>query len=95
MSLIREVGPDGAAHYRQDPPDPSKAVVFTGPIKGDVVLKDGTRYNVADDWIEVDAGHAEEVAHRISRRFVDEGHPGHSAESPFVYEPPAKYAKEK
>jgi len=88
MPLIRTVGPDGVANYRQDPPDPDKPVVLTGPVKGDITLADGTTYNVSDDFIEVEnQAHADEVAHQIGLRHEAEGHPDHDADNPFIYEP--------
>lgn len=94
MPLVREIV-DGVVNYRQDPLDPSKPVVLTGPVKGSVTTSDGTTYNVADDYIEVESqDHADEVAHLIGQRHATEGHPDHKDGTPFRYEPPAKYAKD-
>lgn len=95
MPLVREFR-DGVVHYRQDPLDPSKPVVLTGPVKGTVSLADGTTYNVADDYIEVESqDHADEVAHHIGVRLQAEGHPDHKDSAvPFVYTPTGRFAEE-
>ena len=82
-------------NYRQDPLDPTKPVVFTGPIKGDVQLTDGTVYNVSDDWIETaSAEHFGELSHHIGIRHEQDGHPDHkprgftgTADDPEPYNP--------
>ena len=86
MSLIRTVGPDGVVNYRQDPPDPDRPVVFTGPIKGEITLTDGSTYNVSDDYVEADSHEAAgELSHYIGLRHESEGHPGHTEDEPFVH----------
>lgn len=60
-------------HYLQD--DPTKAVVFTGPVAGVVELPDGTTYDVTDELIEVEPGHELLVSDAIGDKHVAEGHP--------------------
>jgi hypothetical protein len=63
-------------------------VVFTGPIKGNVTLPDGTVVDVNAHYIEVDdASVAAEVAHAIGVRYETEGHPDQEPGDPFVYIP--------
>jgi hypothetical protein len=74
-------------HYEQDPPDPSKPVVFTGPVKGPITLLDGTTYEVSPDFIEVQSHeHAGELSHHIGVRHETDGHPLHTDGEPFVHE---------
>jgi hypothetical protein len=60
-------------HYVQD--DPTKSVVFTGPVTGAVELPDGTVYDVSDELIEVEPGHELLVGDAIGDRHVADGHP--------------------
>lgn len=63
-------------HYRQEPPDPSKPVLYAGPVSGPVELADGTVYEVSPDWVETAShAHAGELSHRICVRHEEEGHP--------------------
>jgi hypothetical protein len=93
MPLVRTpagIGEDGRPvyNYRQDPPDPTKVVVETGPIKGDFTLADGTVYNVSDDYVEVaSAAHFGELSHHIGVRHEQDGHPGHQARNHPDYDP--------
>ncbi|GAB3863429.1 hypothetical protein GCM10028801_31030 [Nocardioides maradonensis] len=60
-------------------------LVMTGPIKGDVVLSDGTSVDVTPSVIEVASlAIAEEVADLIGKRHAAEGHP--DVEGTFRYE---------
>lgn len=45
--------------------NPDGGIIITGPATGEVVLSDGTRYDVTPEVIEHRAGHAEELAERI------------------------------
>jgi hypothetical protein len=68
-------------HYESD-----KHAVLTGPIRGTVVLADGTVVDVSPDIIEVDTiEQAKEISHHIGLRHEAEGHPGHtpSVTNPF------------
>jgi len=88
MALLYETGPNGEPHYRQDPIDPDKPVMFTGNVKGNIKLEDGTIYNVSDDWIEVEShAHAGELSHHIGVRHETEGHPAHLSRSHPDYDP--------
>jgi hypothetical protein len=94
MPLIRTWTPSGV-NYRQEPLDPDKPVVMTGPVRGPVKLVDGTVYDVSDDYIEVaSVAHAGELSHHIGIRHEVEGHPVHkprdftpTAEDPLPYNP--------
>lgn len=87
MPLIRDILPDGRIHWRQDPPDPDKPVVLTGPIFGIITLTDGTKYSVTPDAIEVQSqAHAGELAHKIGLLHEQNGHPFHDEDTPFVHE---------
>jgi hypothetical protein len=60
---------------------------MTGPITGTVTLEDGTEVDVSPDFAMVDSPEqAAEVAHLIALRYQGEGHPGHDADHPFVYQ---------
>ncbi len=48
-------------------------VLVTGPVKGEVVLKDGTRYDVTPEVIEHLPGHGGPLAHHIERRLEESG----------------------
>jgi hypothetical protein len=100
MPLVRELagrGDDGRPvyNYRQEPLDPSKPVLYTGPIKGDIVLAAGARYNVSDDFVECAShAHAGELSHHIGIRHEQDGHPSHkprnhtgSVDDPEPYHP--------
>lgn len=63
-------------------------VVLTGPIKGSVILEDGTTYDVSGEAVEAPLEHHAEIAHLIGLRYAAEGHPGHDADTPFVYTTP-------
>lgn len=84
--IVTQIGtnPDGSPylHYQQE--DPASHVVQTGPIQGIVRCGDGTSYDVRPEFIEVAAGHSDEVAHLIALRYVNEGHP---TDPNFTYEP--------
>ena len=76
-------------------------VLLTGPISGNVQLEDGTVVDVSNPFIEVSDDQAEEIAHRISMRYYEEGHPddvepdpetGQLVQRPFDYQPPEKFA---
>jgi hypothetical protein len=92
MALIKEmvVGEDGVQrwHYYQDPPDPDKPIVMTGPVTGSVVLKDGTTYDVTADFVEVDAtDQAQELMHKIGLYHEEHGHPSHPSRAASNYDP--------
>ncbi len=63
MALTITQNDDGTLHYQTD-----GHVVLTGPDpKGEVILADGTRYNVSPLVIEVESlEHAAEVAAKIA-----------------------------
>lgn len=58
---------------RLDPP--RRAAVLTGPITGNVTLRDGTVVDVSPPAIMVDDGQADEIADLIGQRYEAEGHP--------------------
>jgi hypothetical protein len=63
--------------------------ILTGPIKGSVVLGDGTEVDVKPTIVYVDTPEqAAEVADLIGQRYAAEGHPEHDHEDGFVYETP-------
>lgn len=92
---------DGSARYLHAT---DGHALWTGPVKGPVTLADGTEYEVSADYIEVACdGHdengkptgrcdADEVAHLIAMKHVEDGHP---TDETFTYEPPAKFAPKK
>lgn len=52
--------------------------VLTGPIRGVVILADGTEIDVAPAIVYVDTqDKAHEVAHLVGERYAREGHPDH------------------
>lgn len=51
-----------------DNSDGMEGVMITGPAKGEVVLKDGTRYDLTPEVIEHRPGHAGPIAHHIERQ---------------------------
>jgi len=73
--------------YRQEPPDPDKTVLLTGPVKGPVTLSDGTVYDVSPDVLEVSPEHAGELSHHIGVRHELEGHPDHQRRGTSEYDP--------
>lgn len=87
MPLVREFL-DGRVHYRQDPLDPSRPVLMTGPVKGPITLSDGTVYDVSGDYIEVASPeHAGELDHHIGLRHEVEGHPDNRSRGTEEYDP--------
>lgn len=76
-------------------------VVLTGPIKGRLILADGTPYDVNAYAVPVASPeHAAELAHLIGLHYEAEGHPddqefdeesGLMVQRPFVYERPAEF----
>lgn len=78
---------DGSPHYHIYSDDPTKALVWTGPIMGTVVLPDGTGYDITAPMIEVEPGHELLVSDAIGERHQAEGHPGHDGDKPFVHTP--------
>lgn len=83
-------------------------VVITGPLTGTVQLEDGSIVDVTANEIEVDSPEkAAEVAHLVSLRYQDEGHPnlreldddpesetyGQLVQRPFVYVTPEEMAQ--
>lgn len=67
--------------------------VMTGPIQGTVTCADGTVYDVSPMIIGVrDDDHAREVAHLVSMRYVDEGHP--AVPGQFEYDPPEEFKEQ-
>lgn len=75
-------------------------VVLTGPITGLITLADGREVNVTPDQIVVDQEDVDEVAHRISMHYYENGHPndieddddGNLVQRPFAYEAPKQFA---
>lgn len=51
-------------------------VLITGPAKGEVVLRDGTRYDVTPEVIEHLPGHAGPISHHIERQLESSGQLG-------------------
>lgn len=88
MPLIREYDPaTGRVGYRQDPIDPAKTVLLTGPVKGPVTLADGTVYDVSPDALEVAPEVAGELSHHIGLLHETEGHPDHQRRGTEGYDP--------
>jgi hypothetical protein len=57
---------DGTPHYRYYFEGPEGGgVVRTGPISGTVALKDGTVYDLSEDYVAHHPGHAGPLAHHI------------------------------
>lgn len=86
---------DGTPQWLYSNDDPKAHLVITGPITGDVTLKDGTTVNVTDAVIEVKSEkQALAVSDAIGQRYVEEGHPSHGGEGEFVLEqaPPTEKA---
>ena len=48
-------------------------VLVTGPVKGEIVLKDGTRYDVTPEVIEHLPGHGGPIVHYIEKRLEEQG----------------------
>jgi hypothetical protein len=87
MPLIREIL-DGRVHYRQDPLDPDKPVMFTGPVSKPVQLPDGTVVDVSPDFIELDSHEqAGLVSHLIGVAHETDGHPNHLSRYADGYDP--------
>lgn len=60
------VNEDGTPHFRYEFDGPEGGgVVRTGPISGTLVLKDGTVYDVSEDFIAHHPGHGGPLAHHI------------------------------
>jgi hypothetical protein len=75
--------PDGTPHFDYVSDQP---MVLTGKAYGPVTTSDGTTYDVSEQWIEVASeAHAGEVAHLISVKFEEEGHPDHLPGDPYVH----------
>lgn len=79
-------------------------VLLTGPIKGTVMLDDGTVVDVSAPVISVTDEQAVEIAHKIGERYAAEGHPddvevdeetGELVQREFVYEAPAEFTETK
>jgi hypothetical protein len=58
---------DADGNYAFDGSDGMEGVLKTGPVSGAIVLKDGTVYNVTDDFIEHKPGHAGPINHHIEK----------------------------
>lgn len=80
-------------------------VLLVGPISGVVTLEDGTAVNVTPAAVDVDhlsAAQVEELSHRVSMHYYENGHPddievkddGSVVQRPFEYEAPKKFAAE-
>lgn len=78
---------DGTPHFAVASDDPTKTLVYTGPIFGPVTLSDGTVYDVSAPIIEVNIGDALLVSDAIGARHAADGHPLHDDEHPFVHIP--------
>jgi hypothetical protein len=62
-------------------------IVLTGPIRGTVTLADGTEVDVRPFQVEAESQEqAVEIAHLVSKRYAEEGHPAHDPDQPFVYD---------
>jgi len=53
-------------HYEFDGPE-GGGLLFTGPISGTIVLKDGTPFNLSDELIEHGPGQAGPIHHHIEK----------------------------
>jgi hypothetical protein len=54
--------------YSFDGSDGMEGVIITGPAKGEIVLSDGTRYDLTPEVIEHLPGHAGPITHHIERQ---------------------------
>jgi hypothetical protein len=59
-----------------DGSDGHEGVLLTGPVRGEVVLKDGSRYDVSPEVIEHLPGHAGPLTHHIERKLEETGQLG-------------------
>lgn len=69
-ALTDKVNEDGSPHIEwmfDESDNPGGGVMLTGPVKGEVVLSDGTRYDVTPSIIEHKAGHAGPISHHIEK----------------------------
>ena len=89
MPLIKEYVPaTGRFNYRQDPPDPNKPVVLTGPVNKPIQVADGTVYDPSEDYVEVaSVAHAGELSHQIGLQHERDGHPNHLSRFAEGYDP--------
>jgi hypothetical protein len=89
MPLIKEYNPaTGRFNYRQEPPDGTKPVMFTGPVNKPVQVADGTVYDTAEEWIEIaSVEHAGQVSHEIGLLHERDGHPNHLSRFASDYDP--------
>ena len=75
MALVKtNIGttPDGKPLFHVE----GEHVVLTGPIVGTVTLPDGSEVDVTADVVAADSPeHAAQIAHAVSQRYADEGHP--------------------
>lgn len=91
MAISITRNPDGSSHIESD-----GHVVLTGPIRGSVILGDGSVVDVTPEAIEVDSQEqAAEVAHAIGLHWERVGHPDdfdidektrQRVQRPFVYD---------
>lgn len=71
MAITITTNPDGTKHIESD-----GHVVLTGPIRGPVVLADGSVVDVTPEAIEVGSQEeAAEIAHAIGQHWAKVGHP--------------------
>jgi hypothetical protein len=73
--LTDRLNENGTPHveYTFDGSDGMEGVLVTGPVKGEVVLADGTRYDVTPEVIEHKPGHAGLISHHIERKLEQAG----------------------
>jgi hypothetical protein len=91
VALTITRNPDGSTHIESD-----GHVVLTGPIRGSVVLGDGSVVDVTAEAVEADSQeHAAEIAHAIGKHWEKVGHPddfdiddetGERVQRDFVYD---------
>lgn len=55
----------GQPYFNYTEDDPTKALLITGPARGEVTLADGTSYSVDAEVVSIDADHVDEVHHHI------------------------------
>lgn len=69
IKTLQGTNEDGTPHYNYATTDDfpeGGGVVRTGPISGTVSLKDGTVYDVSEDYVAHHPGHGGAIAHHIA-----------------------------
>ena len=70
---LTEQGAPRVVYSFDESDNPGGGVLVTGPAKGEIVLRDGTRYDVTPEVIEHKAGHAGPIAHHIEKQHEASG----------------------